>query len=60
MVSCIYCGEKTILYINGEPTCLDCAKLIEANVHPLVSRQIERAAESPKRGSKVKAAGHGA
>ena len=60
MITCRYCGEKTILYINGVPTCLDCAKLIEANLHPLVAKQRERSAGSPKGDAKVKAAGSGA
>lgn len=57
MVTCMYCAEKTILYINGEPVCLPCAKLINAGKLPLVTRQEERLSVPRKRRVKVRAAG---
>jgi len=54
MVRCIYCSEKTILYVNGQPVCMDCAKLIGAGKHPLFNQHAVRGSSSPL---KVKSAG---
>jgi hypothetical protein len=51
MAKCVYCAEDTILYINGIPVCLTCAKSID------VGKQLKRTATLPglsKSGRKLK------
>ena len=57
MAKCVYCAEDTILYINGIPVCLTCAKSID------VGKQLKSTATLPglsKSGRKLKVTMYGA
>ena len=53
MAKCVYCAEDTILYINGIPVCLTCAKSIDVG-KPLKEKEILRGSKPAKSGEKLR------
>jgi hypothetical protein len=53
MAKCVYCAEDTILYINGIPVCLTCAKVIDVGQH-LKENGTLRESKPVKRGEKLR------
>ena len=39
MAKCIYCGQATMLHINGVPVCIECAKGLEEGRKPQYRKQ---------------------
>jgi len=53
MAKCVYCAEDTILYINGIPVCLTCAKVIDVGRH-LKEKATLRGSKLAKGGEKLR------